>query len=96
MEKHNLFYEMIAGAMSNAITSSILNPMDVSKTKMQVENQLTKLSTDNRYRTLPRTVLTIYQQDGLAGLWLPGLGASFIREIVYCGIRTGCYSTVRD
>ena len=38
MEKHNLLYEMIAGAMSNAITSSILNPMDVSKTKMQVEN----------------------------------------------------------
>lgn len=86
--------EMFTGGLSNAIASAILNPMDVTKTRMQ-----TNLGAGQNAFSIgrfTRSVRAIYADAGVLGLWTPGLSASMLREFVYCGPRVGLYPTVRD
>ena len=57
--------------------------------RMQTEGIL--LETENTkqrvYKTLRQTLKTIFITDGIAGLWLPGLLASTIREMTYSSLR---------
>lgn len=83
---------MFAGGLSNAIASSILNPMDITKTKMQLA-----LSEGNKVvPSFLETVKLIHSEKGLLrGLYTPGLFPSILREFAYCGVRVGCYPSVR-
>ena len=45
---------------------------------------------------LRRSILLIYRQHGLAGLYTPGLTATMIREMFNCSARTGLYAPVRN
>ncbi len=89
-----LFLQFASGGLANSIVSAMLNPMDVSKTRMQAEtlksNQVMNKS------NLLRTFRTLYQEGGLMGLWMPGLSASIAREMVYSGSRAGMYVPVRN
>jgi solute carrier family 25 protein 14/30 len=88
-----LFREWMAGGLANAFTSSLLNPLDVTKTVMQTTNL------DNAPRvqvSFLQTIRNIYKCDGLIGLWGPGLQASMIREMLNSGARAGFYVSVRD
>jgi hypothetical protein len=75
----------LAAGLGNAFTSSLLNPIDVAKTRMQ---------TNGGY--LIATLSNLWSSGGLRGLYLPGLSASIIREFVYSGPRIGFYTPVRD
>lgn len=81
-----LLREWAAGGFANAIASAILNPLDVSKTRMQVTGS----------SSLSRTVSELHAKGGLRTLWLPGLHASMWRELLSSGPRAGFYCPIRD
>jgi hypothetical protein len=83
-----LFRLWLAAGSANALTSGLLNPIDVAKTRMQ---------TNMRNATLRSTLLSMSKEGGvIKGLFLPGLTASMIRELLSSGPRAGFYSPVRD
>eukprot|EP00439_Symbiodinium_sp_Y106_P058513 s815_g8.t1 len=79
--------DIVAGGVSTAAVSAVLNPIDVVKTRRQVG--------------IPRTALqevrAAYRQHGAwQGLWRPGLTASLLRELLYSGCTKGLYPLARD
>lgn len=91
-----VFLDWLSGGISNAIASSILNPMDVAKTRMQAE-EISILHTDGtRKRSLRETFQKLFKEGGIIGLWRPGLKASICREFLYSGPRAGFYVPVRN
>ena len=93
-----LLKEWASGGVANAVTSAFLNPMDVTKTRMQTISDIaTKNSTQRPNGHLfTSTLRALYLEGGLIGLWTPGLLASCIREIMSSGPRAGFYVPVRD
>lgn len=94
-ERTSIPLEMLTGGLSNAIASGILNPMDVCKTRMQTHTARGTTGSLS-IRGFQSAFVSIYAEAGLRGLWLPGLQASLLREMLYCGPRVGLYPTVRD
>lgn len=82
-----LWKEWAAGGLANAVTSAMLNPLDVAKTQMQT------LRTGLSLRT---TLHSLYRQGGVAGVFAPGLLASAIREMIYSGAKAGLYVPLRN
>ena len=92
--KARLFREWMAGGVANAITSAILNPMDVAKTRLQIV--VDKPCNKNFASVLFSTLKNAYASGGLWGLWRPGLSATMIRELMSSGPRAGFYVPVRS
>lgn len=78
--------EWAAAGFANAMASGVLNPMDVIKTRLQVE----------KVTTVQSIVRAICREAGILGLWKPGLSASVARELLYSGPRAGFYVPLRD
>jgi hypothetical protein len=96
-----LLKEWLAGGLANAITSAIVNPLDVSKTRIQVYQSrvgedVAKSGLLSNSGALRKVFGELYADGGLIGLWRPGLTASMWRELFYSGLRTGFYVPVRD
>jgi hypothetical protein len=92
-----VFLDWLSGGISNAIASSILNPMDVAKTRMQAEEVICKSTIlHTRKRSLRETFQVLFKEGGIIGLWRPGLKASICREFLYSGPRAGFYVPVRN
>ena len=88
--------ELASSGCTNAVGSALLNPMDVTKIRMQTEGALSKdLSSTRKYKTFFGTAKTIAKEEGILGLWLPGLVASMMRELSYSSMRMGLYTPVR-
>jgi len=75
----------------------LFNPLDVVKTKLQTQNQLSQDASKRIYDGALHCARRVIAEDGFGrGLWLPGLTASVLRDIANGGIRMGCYpATVR-
>jgi hypothetical protein len=86
-----LLAEWAAGGLANAFASAMLNPVDVTKTRLQALQSQSPSSL--RISTI---VLSIYRESGLIGLWKPGLAASMTREMLYSGPRAGFYVPLRN
>jgi len=81
--------DVMAGAVSTAMVSAVLNPMDVLKTRRQVGNATS--------RTAWAEALHVAKLQGpWRGLWRPGLTASMVRELLYSGCTKGLYPVARD
>lgn len=71
--------ELGAGGISCAIVSSIFNPLDVTKVRLQTQSQLTQNpSSGPMYRSFRHCVTRIVAEEGILGLWTPGLAASVL------------------
>lgn len=77
--------DVIAGGGSTAFVSGVLNPVDVIKTRRQIGLPISARA----------EALRIWQSEGLLGLWMPGLKASLLREVLYSGCCKGFYPVVR-
>jgi len=65
---------------------------------MQNEGHSLKSLTEKfnpKYDRLTKTLSLIYKEEGFKSLW-KGLSAGLQRQIVFCGLRVGCYPTIRD
>ena len=78
--------EWLAAGLANALTSGLLQPFDVAKTRMQLGSSSS---------TLRGTLAVMWGQGGLRGLYWPGLTASMLREMLSSGPRAGFYSPMR-
>ncbi|KAI9145494.1 mitochondrial substrate carrier family protein ucpB-like protein [Paraphysoderma sedebokerense] len=87
--------ELAAGGMACSIAGALTNPLDVIKVRIQVQRQIGGLSTNLLYTTFSQTAKRIFVEEGLRGIYLPGLTASVLREISYSSIRFGLYSHVK-
>ena len=83
-----LFWSWLAGGLSNAATSALLNPLDVCKTRMQ--------AVQPRLGLLQTARIAVREQGFVRGLLLPGLTPSIVREMLSSGPRAGLYVPVRD
>lgn len=89
--------EMAPAACAMTITSVAFNPLDVVKTKLQTQNQLSKDASKRLYNSMGHCARAAVRDDGLIrGLWTPGLTASILRDVINGGVRIGLYpSAVR-
>jgi len=79
--------DVIAGGVSTAAVSAVLNPVDVVKTRRQVGIP----------RSATAEALAAWREGGAwRGLWRPGLTASVTRELLYSGCTKGLYPLARD
>ena len=80
--------DVACGGVSTAVVSAVLNPTDVIKTRRQIVG-FSGASPLDMARAVARA-------DGLKGLWLPGLQATVLRELLYSGCTKGLYPYARD
>lgn len=81
--------EILAGGVSTAAVSALLNPVDVIKTRRQ-------LSGSPAASAIGRELWGAGGIAGLWRLWRPGLDATIARELVYSGCTKGLYPLARD
>lgn len=83
-----------AGAMSGAITSLILTPIELVKCRMQVPSISSMDPTLRNRTTGPLAVIgDVYRREGLAGFWRGQLG-TLLRETGGGAAWFGCYETL--
>jgi len=81
-----LIHSWLAAGTANALTSSLLHPLDRTRVLIQCTPQT----------SLFQSLRAQYASGGVRTLWLPGLSASIMREYLYSGPRVGLYVPVRD
>jgi len=86
--------QMLAAALSCGMANSTTNPFDVAKTRLQTDALLG--SSSRNYPTLRDTMIRTYAEEGIVGIWMPGLLAATLREFTYSGVRMGLYKPVRN
>ena len=62
---------------------------------MQTEGALASGQTTRVYSTFYGTAKTILKEEGILGLWLPGMLPSMMRELSYSSIRMGLYTPIK-
>eukprot|EP00667_Euglena_gracilis_P013613 EG_transcript_14055 len=85
---------MASASAAMAITTLLFNPFDVIKVRLQTQNTLNP--SEKLYNGFRHAASTIVRQEGLRGLWLPGLAASTLCDVVNGGLRMGLYPTVKQ
>ena len=88
--------QWLTGGSANAITSALLNPLDVLKTQLQAKSRANNDSSGGNRRMMS-TMLSLIQRKGIiSGLFLPGLRESMAREMLNSGARAGFYVPIRN
>ncbi|KAF0701473.1 Aste57867_8049 [Aphanomyces stellatus] len=82
---------VLAGALSGAATATISNPLDVAKTRIQVQGGL---MSEAKYSGIFRSVFTIYSEEGLRGMYR-GYSAALCSFPVYWSIYFPTYEFVK-
>jgi len=85
--------EMASASAAMSLTSLLFNPFDVIKVRLQTQN--TVVPSERLYNGLQHAASTILRQEGVRGLWLPGLTASILCDAINGGLRMGLYPSVK-
>lgn len=92
MSDNSIGSKLIAGGVSCTIMSFILNPMDLTKVRLQTQH----VKTLDFLKSFVGCMKGIVQKEGIQTLWTRGLTASMLRESSYSSIRLGLYDPIRD
>lgn len=82
------FNQIIIGGCCAAFAAVITNPLDVVKTRMQLQGELTKSSEHVFYKGVIDAFVTIYNKEGLTS-FANGVQASVFYQLICDGIRLG-------
>uniref|UniRef100_A0A5F8G5R0 Solute carrier family 25 member 34 n=1 Tax=Monodelphis domestica TaxID=13616 RepID=A0A5F8G5R0_MONDO len=84
--------DLVLGASACCLACVFTNPLEVVKTRLQLQGELQARGTHPRpYRGLFRAVGAVARADGLRGLQ-KGLGAALLYQGLMNGVRFYCYS----
>ena len=87
--------EVAAGSLAAGTTATIFNPLELVKTRLQVQADPTaKLAAVYR-KGFVDALVQIARADGLSALWRYGVVGFVGRDLFYSGIRIGTYPTIR-
>lgn len=84
----DILKDVACGGVSTATVSAVLNPVDVIKTRRQLERFSERRALDIAH--------ALWTEGGVVALWSPGLAATISRELVYSGCTKGLYPLARD
>ena len=80
MEKVQPF---IVGGCSGSLATCIIQPIDMIKTSIQIQNEKGKAS-------IPHIIRSIYSEHGIRGFY-KGLDSAILRQLMYGTVRLGLY-----
>ncbi|KAJ8255741.1 hypothetical protein COCON_G00196050 [Conger conger] len=86
-EDETLIMNVLCGVLSGVISSSIANPTDVLKIRMQAQGNLIQGSMMGNF-------LNIYQQEGTRGLW-KGVSLTAQRAAIVVGVELPVYDLTK-
>jgi hypothetical protein len=97
----NWWARFVAGGVSCMILSAVLNPMDVIKVRLQLQNQLSKVKiinfhSKNPYKGFFHAGYKIFLEEGFFGGLMKGITPSMIREATYSSLRLGFYDPIKN
>jgi len=102
MEQERLWPKFFAAGLATSLASAAVNPMDVIKVRLQLQNQLAKVSmrnmyggSANKYRGFIHAGATIYAEEGYFRGLMKGITPSMIREWTYSSTRMGLYDPLK-
>ncbi|XP_059155340.1 kidney mitochondrial carrier protein 1-like isoform X2 [Physella acuta] len=84
-----LAVNVLCGVIAGSVSSSIANPTDVLKVRMQAKG-----SNSTGYDNIVCSFINIYKQEGLAGLWR-GVGPTAQRAAIVAGVELPVYDVVK-
>ncbi|CAG7821343.1 unnamed protein product [Allacma fusca] len=93
-EKYGFFVNYLFGSFSAMVADICLFPLDVTRTRMQIQGEYKDASAESRKNVL-RTLITIGQREGIRTLWY-GISPSLCRQLVQSGTRMVIYRKLRE
>lgn len=90
------FREVAAAGITTSWVSGVFNFTDVAKVRMQASSVQATASSVLPYGDFKSTVARIVTEEGLSGLFLPGIVASLLRDLSYSGLSIGMYPSVKQ
>ncbi|GLD97364.1 hypothetical protein PINS_up006048 [Pythium insidiosum] len=96
--------KIVLGGVANMTAASLTNPIDVVKTRLQLQTLARPLSVSGvgtaptayaRYNGFRHGLRLIWLEEGLVG-WYKGIQASLLREGSYSALRFGLYDVVKE
>ncbi|KAM4787047.1 mitochondrial uncoupling protein 4 isoform 1-T1 [Cyanocitta cristata] len=82
-------------ACAAAVAELVTFPLDLTKTRLQIQGEAAVAGPAVPYRGMLRTAAGIAQEEGLRKLW-QGATPAVYRHIVYTGVRMVTYEHLRD
>eukprot|EP00736_Rhodelphis_marinus_P011071 Rmarinus@m.15499 len=87
--------QFLVGGAATSGAALFTNPVEVVKTRMQMEGELVKKTgVERKYKSIPQAFRLIYQHEGLAGIQR-GLVPACIYQLFMNGCRLGFYEPIR-
>mmetsp|Transcript_16291 Transcript_16291/g.25452 ORF Transcript_16291/g.25452 Transcript_16291/m.25452 type:complete len:123 (-) Transcript_16291:107-475(-) len=89
--------KFLFGGISCMTAACVTNPIDVIKTRLQIQGELSQqkmFATDRKYKGSLRGTIHIINTEGMVGLY-KGIQASLLREAVYSTLRIGGYDIMK-
>ncbi|XP_032935184.1 solute carrier family 25 member 34 isoform X2 [Catharus ustulatus] len=88
--------DLVLGATAGCLACFLTNPLEVVKTRLQLQGELQAPGTYPRpYRGVLRAAVAVCRADGLRGLQ-KGLAAGLLYQGLMNGVRFYCYSHAED
>lgn len=95
---YSLLREVLAAGLGCAVVDALFNPLEVLKVRLQNgRTSCSSVPTVQATRSiLFKEVQLIVSNDGVLGLWKPGLLPTVLRGLLYVGFRIGFYPTAKS
>ena len=90
----NPLLDATSGALAAALANTLVFPLDVIKTRIQVQTKVTNSDDDEQYKSTHDAFLKIIKKDGVKGLYA-GLGSGLAGTIISAFSYYFIYSSVR-
>uniref|UniRef100_A0AAR5PIL3 Mitochondrial uncoupling protein 4 n=1 Tax=Dendroctonus ponderosae TaxID=77166 RepID=A0AAR5PIL3_DENPD len=89
------FWSAPVPTISSLIRCLVTYPLDLIKTRLQIQGELNKNGGKVPYRGMMATALGITREEGVHRLW-QGVHAAFARHMVYSGTRIMTYKALKE
>eukprot|EP01119_Soliformovum_irregulare_P014121 TRINITY_DN3835_c0_g1_i1.p1 TRINITY_DN3835_c0_g1~~TRINITY_DN3835_c0_g1_i1.p1 ORF type:complete len:309 (-),score=43.53 TRINITY_DN3835_c0_g1_i1:68-994(-) len=102
-KEDKLWPKFAAGGLSSGISSGLMNPNDVIKVRLQLQNQLHRVSLtqfhhtgETMYKGFVHAFFKILREEGYFRGLMKGFTPSMMREFTYSSVRMGLYDPVKS